>query len=38
MAANYVDLDALDSSSDEEDVMPPAEYDTYPRTEELHCM
>jgi hypothetical protein len=38
MATNYVDLDALESSSDEDDVMAPAEYDTYPKTEELQCM
>jgi hypothetical protein len=43
MAGSYVDLDALESSSDEEDLMAPpinpkVEYDTYPRTEELQCM
>jgi hypothetical protein len=35
MATNYVDLDDLNSSS-EEDI--PQDYDTYPRTEELQCM
>jgi hypothetical protein len=35
MATNYVDLDDLSSSSEEE---TPPEYDTYPRTEDLECM
>jgi hypothetical protein len=35
MATNYVDLDDLNSSS-EEDIPP--DYDRYPRTEELQCM
>ncbi len=35
MATQYIDLDDLASSSEED---TPPDYDTYPRTEELQCM
>jgi len=35
--ANLVDLDSLDSSSEDEDIVE-VDHNNYPRTEELQCM